>query len=64
MRFFAYFNLSVGAMLGIVAYAVYTREQFYPTILFLVTSMVAIHPFIHHLPSLTPLTCPIFYTLV
>jgi E3 ubiquitin-protein ligase synoviolin len=38
MKFTSYFYASLVAAFSIVAYAIYTKEQFYPTILFLVTS--------------------------
>ena len=41
MRFSSYFYLSVVASAAVIAHAVYTREQFYPIILFLVTSKIS-----------------------
>jgi E3 ubiquitin-protein ligase synoviolin len=38
MRFSSYFYSSLAATIAIIAHAVYTREQFYPIILYLVTS--------------------------
>jgi E3 ubiquitin-protein ligase synoviolin len=41
MRFWTYFGTSLVAAISVVVYAIQTREQFYPVILFLVTSKVA-----------------------
>ena len=41
MKFIHYFNLSLLGTLALVGYALYSREQFYPIILFLVTSKVS-----------------------
>lgn len=41
VNFKAYFSLSVLALASLVMYAYQTKEQFYPTILFLVTSKVS-----------------------
>ena len=41
MKFSSYFYSSVAATAAIIAHAVFTREQFYPIILFLVTSKIS-----------------------
>ena len=41
MRFWTYFYSSLLFVMGVVTYAVYTREQFYPTMLYLVRSKVS-----------------------
>jgi E3 ubiquitin-protein ligase synoviolin len=42
MNFWSYFYASVGAILSIITYAIYTREQFYPSMLFLTTSKISL----------------------
>lgn len=42
MNFWSYFYASIGAILSIITYAIYTREQFYPTMLFLTTSKISL----------------------
>ena len=41
MNFLTYFTASVALMLGTIYYAFYTYRQFYPTVLFLVSSKIA-----------------------
>jgi E3 ubiquitin-protein ligase synoviolin len=41
MKFSLYFNASLAATIAIIVHAVYTREQFYPIVLFLVTSKLS-----------------------
>lgn len=41
MKFATYFFLSLLATIAVISHAVYTREQFYPIILYLVTSKVS-----------------------
>lgn len=41
MKFWTYFYSSLLFVMGVVTYAVYTREQFYPTMLYLVRSKVS-----------------------
>jgi E3 ubiquitin-protein ligase synoviolin len=41
MKFVTYFFLSLSSLIGVIAYAIHTREQFYPVILFLTNSKVS-----------------------
>jgi E3 ubiquitin-protein ligase synoviolin len=42
MRFWVYASASLLAGAGLVAYAFHTRQQFYPTVIYLVTSKVSV----------------------
>ena len=41
MRFAGYFYTSLAATVGLIAHVVFTREQFYPIVLYLVTSKIS-----------------------
>ena len=41
MRFASYFYASLASTIGLIAHVIYTREQFYPIVLYLVTSKIS-----------------------
>jgi E3 ubiquitin-protein ligase synoviolin len=63
MKFSTYFTASIGAMIGMVYYAYYTQRQFYPSVLFLVSSKASYIVMGNMLVAVSLLLARIFKTI-